>query len=352
MRFGAALLVAVGHGVQLHFYTGDFPFGVRMQHYCVTVFFVLSGLVISTSVLGGRSSLPRYAVARIARILPVAIPALVFAALAAYVLVGPMPVQIDNSPEDPLLFAERFLPPLAFVSAWPGMPAPVWNPPYWSLCYEVWYYAIFALAVFLRGWGRLVAVALACWTAGGAILLLMPVWLLGVSLTHSPLLRRVSASVGTVFLCLGLWAGWSLFEVDRDVLNPLLRELWGSDPKWSAWAIADFGMGLAMCLALVGLRPIAERLEGPILKLEGVARWLAGFSFTLYLFHWPLIQLLRSWGIEAGNSVVGFVGLLALVVALCALFSVLTERQSPRLRKWMERRFLQPSLPAAEAAAA
>ena len=352
MRFGAALLVAVGHGVQLHFYTGDFPFGVRMQHYCVTVFFVLSGLVISTSVLGGRSSLPRYTLARVSRILPVAIPALVFAALAAYVLAGPMPVQIDNSPDDPLLFAERFLPPMAFVSAWPGMPAPVWNPPYWSLCYEVWYYAIFALAVFLRGWGRLFAVALACWIAGGAILLLMPVWLLGVALTHIPALRRVSALPGAVLLGLGLWAGLALFDVDRDVLNPLLRKVWTADPKWSAWAIADFAMGLVMCLVLVGLRPLTDRIEGRILKLEGLARSLAGFSFTLYLFHWPLIQVLRSWGIESGKSGLGFAGLILVVTALCAGISILTERQSPRLRKWMERRFLQPSVPATEAAAA
>lgn len=340
-RFGAALLVVVGHSVQLHLYTGPFPFSGRLQHYCVIVFFVLSGLVISTSVLGGRSSLARYTLARVSRIVPVAVPALVFAALAAYVLAGPMHVRIDNSPDDPLLFAERILPPLAFVSAWPGMPAPVWNPPYWSLCYEVWYYVIFALAWFLRGWARALALIVACFTAGGAILLLMPVWLIGVALTHVPPARRLPLSVAPILLAASILGAFALFEVDREVLNPLLRKVWFADPKWSAWAFSDFAMGLVMAAAAIALRPLAGLFERAIMATKPLAHGLAGFSFTLYLFHWPLIQLMRSWGLEAGASVPAFATLLVLVVALCALISILTERQTLHLRRWMEARFLK-----------
>ncbi|TCM38358.1 peptidoglycan/LPS O-acetylase OafA/YrhL [Novosphingobium sp. ST904] len=345
VRFGAALLVAVGHAVQLGLYHGWFPFGVRMQHYCVIVFFVLSGLVISTSVLGGRSNLPRYAVARISRILPVAIPSLIFSTLAAYLLAGPSPVRMDNSPEDALAVTRQLLAPLTFISAWPGVAGPVWNPPYWSLCYEVWYYAIFALAAFLRGWLRVIAVIVGCAAAGGAILLLMPVWLFGVALTHTPAARRLPLAAAPFLLAAAVWMALALFEIDRETLNPLLKAWWPGDAEWSQWALSDLFMGVVMTTALAGVRPLANRLAKPVMRLETAAKTLAGFSFTLYLFHWPLIQLLRSWGIEAGRSFPVFAALVGLIVLSCAAISLLTERQSPKLRRWMEERFPRASAP-------
>ncbi|MCJ1959475.1 acyltransferase family protein [Novosphingobium mangrovi (ex Hu et al. 2023)] len=341
-RFLAAFLVVVGHSVQLHLYTGPYPFSGRLQHYCVIVFFVLSGLVIATSVTTRPSSLGRYTIARVSRILPVAVPALLFAALSAYLLAGGAHVRIDNSPDDPLLFAERILPPLVFLSAWPGMPAPVWNPPYWSLCYEVWYYAIFALAFFLRSWARVAAVALACLLAGPTLLLLFPVWLMGVALTAAKPAQRLPLRLAPVVLAgCGLCA-WGLFQIDMTLLNPLAARLWPEPLKWSYWVLSDLVMGAIMAFCVIALRPLAAWLEAPILRLRGTAHALAGFSFTLYLFHWPLIQLLRSHGIEAGRSPVAWAGLLALVVGLCAMLSLGTERVSPRLRRWMERRFLRP----------
>lgn len=338
-RFGAALLVALGHSVQLGLYGGDFPFGIRMQHYCVIVFFVLSGLVISSSVLGGRSDLRRFTISRVSRILPVAVPALLFGILAAYVLAGPAHVPIDNSPDEAFAVAERLLPPLAFVSAWPGMPAPVWNPPYWSLCYEVWYYTIFALAFFLRGWVRVVATVLACMTAGLSILLLMPVWLVGILLTHFGLVRRVSLAAAPLVLVACLWLVLRLFEIDRTVLIPLLKTWWPFELKWSSWAFADFAMALIMALAVMAIRPIVTALGPYVMRLRGAGQALAGVSFTLYLFHWPLIQLMLSWGLGGTKSYFVFAAALGAVVAACAAISVLTERQSPRFRAWLEARF-------------
>jgi peptidoglycan/LPS O-acetylase OafA/YrhL len=132
---------------------------------------------------------------------------------------------------------------------------------------------------------------------------------------------------------------FKLFEVDRTVLIPLLKALWPFELKWSVWALADLGMALIMALTITAVRPLVTAFEAQIMRLRGFAQALAGFSFTLYLFHWPLIQLMRSWGLGGEKSAAGFAVLLALVVAACAMISVLTERQSPRLRRWMEARF-------------
>jgi hypothetical protein len=54
--------------------------------------------------------------------------------------------------------------------------------PFWSLGYEFWYYMLYAAACFVPGPGRKCsAVLLPCLICGPKILLLMPVWLLGVA---------------------------------------------------------------------------------------------------------------------------------------------------------------------------
>jgi peptidoglycan/LPS O-acetylase OafA/YrhL len=207
----------------------------------------------------------------------------------------------------------------------------------------VWFYAIFALAVFLRGWARVAAVAVACVSAGGAILLLMPVWLMGVALTHVPAARRLPLTAAPMVLVGCVWLALALFEIDRAVLNPLLKAWWPGKTQWSQWALADFAMGVIMVFALMALRPLAARFAEPVMRLKELAGLFAGFSFTLYLFHWPLVQLARSHGLVAGRNPLAFGALLGLVVALCALISLLTERQSPRLRRWMEARMFAPA---------
>ena len=81
VRGAAALLVLIQHAYDIGVYTGPYPFTPRLSHNCVIVFFVLSGLVIGSSVAGGRTSLARYAIARFARIWPTAAAAVGFSCL-------------------------------------------------------------------------------------------------------------------------------------------------------------------------------------------------------------------------------------------------------------------------------
>ena len=337
VRFASAFLVVLGHAVQLQLWAGPFPFDTRMQHYCVVVFFVLSGLVISTSVIGRRSGLGAFSVSRLSRIAPVAVPSVLFSTLAAYVLAGPHRVLIDNSPDDLIAIARQVLIPMAFVSARPEFAGPVWNPPYWSLCYEVWFYILFAFAWYLRGWQRVVAMTISALCAGPTILMLGPVWMMGAALTHVPTFRRVPGWLAPCVLAACAAAGWWVLGVDQ-YWKVLLRGRTGFNLSWSEWMVSDLAMGAIVALAFAALRPMSARVAPLLARLAPLASVSAGFSFTLYLFHWPLLELAQSWGLGHLHNVWAFAALLAAILAVCFGISRVTEHQSPRLRRWISAR--------------
>jgi peptidoglycan/LPS O-acetylase OafA/YrhL len=85
----------------------------------------------------------------------------------------------------------RLLVSLAFMNqAWNLTVSPLSNGPYWSLCYEVWYYVIFGVLFFVRptNVAYLVALFLAA-LVGPRIVLLFSIWLIGVACYH--LAKRV-----------------------------------------------------------------------------------------------------------------------------------------------------------------
>ena len=74
------------------------------------------------------------------------------------------------------------------------------NGPYWSLGYEFWYYAIFAASWYFAGWQRTLLVAAIAAIMGPKILLLLPVWLLGVWAYRFNQRARIVAPVGVALL--------------------------------------------------------------------------------------------------------------------------------------------------------
>ena len=184
VRFLAAMCVFIGHATESgSLYVGYLPFG-NFKHDAVIIFFVLSGLVICATATRPGETWITYLTARASRIYSVAIPAVALSfglqAIAAFLEPG------HSQPEPS---ADVFLPlsALLFIlQSWHPQALP-WNGPYWSLCYEVWYYIIFGILLFVRNPGRRNAVAAcAALIAGPAILLLFPIWLMGVWIAQRP----------------------------------------------------------------------------------------------------------------------------------------------------------------------
>lgn len=334
VRALAALVVVLGHCHSIGLYQGPWPFPWMMQHVAVIVFFVLSGLVIADSAQPGQTTLAKFAGARLARLLPVALPAVLLGAavfLLAHALSGPLARQ---EPGFDRLTARSLMLPALFLSELPGGEGPTWNSPYWSLCYEFWFYALYGAATFLRGPVRIVCVVAFSFLAGLRVLMLLPVWLAGVVLARRLPGLQLTVGHGLGLIVAGAAIIFALAE-DGDGLVRVSHILTGLDPSRLSHSrvwIADWGMAPAVAVMLAGLDPIARRIAPFLARIKRTVRVLSGASFTLYLMHWPVLCLLLALGAVSSNPIILAI-LLALVQALAILGAALFEqRWTPWLR--------------------
>lgn len=333
----AALVVLLGHAVQHRIYTGPWPFSDVLQHQAVVVFFVLSGLVIANSVYRRQATMADYTVARVARIMPVALFAVVFSVAAWAVGEGFDLQVIDSAPRflDPSIGAVVM--PLLFLSETEFGTGLLWNAPYWSLVHEVWYYALFGVAFYLSGWKRLALLAILVPLAGVRVLLLFPVWLCGALLARHAPAKAVSETVAVLCIfaavaCLAIShhfvLAWAPL-LDR-LTHPLVEHLY-----LARYALTDTIFGIGVALGFLGLRALADQRAALLDRLERPIRWLAECSFTLYLMHWPILNLLHGFGVSAGSNVLGLLVVLALIVALSGQVAKLTEHRRGDVRRWL-----------------
>lgn len=338
VRALAALAVVIGHAAQIGTYTGPFPFGMFFQKNAVVVFFVLSGMVIAASVDRDRRSLGDFALARISRIVPVAWAAIaVSLAVSALATTRPGPLQFagDVHWADP---GESLRAILFLSESWTTAFPP--NSPYWSLCYEVWFYALFAAATYLKGPTKWAWLAVLAAIAGPNILLLMPVWLVGVALVRQLAARKIPPSLAVVLIATAV-AG--LFVAPRYAMDgfALLRPVapWGLGS--SLYALTDLALAVALAAGFAGLKSLVDRGAARGLTLphwsEPAIRWGANMSFSLYLLHWPLLKLVHMAGLTAGKSPIAFAAVIAGIVAVSGAFATVTEHKRHVVRRWIER---------------
>jgi peptidoglycan/LPS O-acetylase OafA/YrhL len=284
LRFGAALTVFVSH-----FATGRISGGLFWQfsdygRTAVLVFFVLSGFVIAWVSDTRERTLEDYGLSRVARLYSVIIPAFILTAALDW-----LGRQIDPTLYAPEWGHSTAHPVIGYAlsaaflgESWTTRVLPGLNVPYWSLNYEAWYYVIFAAVTFLRGRPRIAAITVAALLAGPRILILLPVWLMGVAAWRwrDELPRQLGRPL--VVACL---AGFVVLEViggQRLFWHPSSRWL---PPSSSAY---DYIIGAVVALFIVGLANV--RLPMPGRRFQQVVRGLAGTSFGLYLLHYPFLN--------------------------------------------------------------
>ena len=327
VRIAAAFLVFLSHyGAQR--LTGGLlwqfsPYGAV----AVDLFFVLSGFVIA-HVLATREADPfDFAVSRLARIYSVALPALAFTFAAdAIGMLGHAGPYLDWPTYDPSHRLWQFVAGALFLNEFAGHETLIGsNGAYWSLGFEVWYYIIFGLFWFLPRRWNLLAAAVALAAVGAKVAVMFPLWLLGFGLYR--IVPRLRLGFSTA---VGLWFGTVALAALTQLLLPDRQPLWqpfALDGSRLLDYLYHYVIGLLFAINIAAFDAFGGRLRAPLGRIAGAVRWLAGASFTLYLFHLPLLHVLVAWSPWPKGSPISRALLMVVVPLCCLAIATVTERR-------------------------
>ncbi|HTV43853.1 MAG TPA: acyltransferase [Stellaceae bacterium] len=300
----------------------------HLPHSAVVLFFVLSGYVITYVATEREIRLRDFAVSRVARIYSVVVPAILLTIIIDLFLMSKSYVSGIPTYQYNHLWKYLVL-SLAFGNeSWFLSESMFSDVVMWSLCYEVWYYILFSSVFYLKGWMRWFACCAVFLIIGYKLWALLPAWLLG------SMVYRMQAKYS-----MGLWTARALFistlsiillsfhftgTHEIDAMADALSGGWLTEHMaGSRWFVGDTIIALffsANVFAAKFARLDFGRWAAPI-------KFAASFSFTLYVVHWPLLQLLRGYfKVEVFEAI-------ALVLLAVMLIGAVTERQNHRLRR-------------------
>jgi peptidoglycan/LPS O-acetylase OafA/YrhL len=329
LRFLAAFAVYISHAS--YFAKAKVPFVGDFGSEAVIVFFVLSGLLIAMATRK-QVEAGAFVQARLSRLWSVCLPALVLTLMAD---IAGQYLSLDSyhpmQPFSAFKWAASigmnalFLNQVWYLNVFPGT-----NGPFWSLSYEFWYYMITAAVVYCKGSKRVAAVAIVMLIAGPLILLAFPVWLFGVVLYFA--VRR--SPVDQVGRGWAVWLGScaAAFAFSYFDLNPLLKSVFPSAAAAARWGVdfwpVSYIAGAIVATNIYGFALMGNILSAPLEKISTLIRFGANISFGLYLFHYPLMYLIRAvlteMGIRNGGLFIAVV--YAAPFALAAFLALKCER--------------------------
>lgn len=294
-RILAALIVLLHHVFQAPYFYQNIHFPGRSA---VIVFFVISGFVIAYA-SDGQMAWRSYALARLTRIYSVAVPALVLTATLTFLASLFWPSSSNIQYDHPVM---RLLASLVFINhIWNLTIAAFSNGPYWSLCYEVWYYLVFGIAKFGRGLTRWLLIAAVLLAVGPRILLLMPIWGLGVGLYYAMKSQQYDATARSKWpflLCMAaflptLWVYNPGDAASVVVLESLRDGVWqlgpfqifiGGDWRFPSDYLLAILFAATIWFSAGSFSPAAPaRWYGRIIRIT------SSYTFSLYLYHAPLL---------------------------------------------------------------
>jgi peptidoglycan/LPS O-acetylase OafA/YrhL len=300
VRFISALVVFLGHAAGK--LTGGFLW--QLNDYlsaAVMIFFVLSGYVIAFVYDNKEKTFISFSFSRISRFYSVAVPALLLTALCDYIGItinydlyygGPWPAPQND-------FINYFLSFFFIQNVWGIHLNPGINVPFWSLTFEFGFYFLFAFFVFFKGLPRFFLLLLLSALLGPDVLGYLPIWLIGFFIYF--LHKRIQHLNTRVSLLFFIITSLILF-----IATPTVYSLiWGKP----GFMIADRNVyaDYVICIVFAANLFFANYctvITSVLLKFKLIITFAAGCSFSLYLFHRPLIQLFAAMELGDPTSIV------------------------------------------------
>jgi peptidoglycan/LPS O-acetylase OafA/YrhL len=320
-------------------------------HLAVAVFFVVSGFLVGGQELGRffearHFAASRYAIQRFSRIYTVLVPALLLTLVLDLIgqtyfnhsLLYTVPAA-DGIDSLKYVIADRHDPAitggnLAMLQT-VAVPPLGGNGPLWSLANEWWYYVVFGLTLLSISANRPLLLRLVAIVTAVSILTLVPteiswwftLWLAGAG--AAVVRRHWTGPKPALGLCL--------------MITAFVTSLWGM--QWMQWQESSSVPLKLMLDGITALGFLIALLSARNASRHGAWRGhhvLAGFSYTLYLVHFPALILLAAiahdvFGVVlAGPPAASSAPLLVLFVAILAIFgwafACLTEQNTPIVR--------------------
>ena len=180
--------------------------------------------------------------------------------------------------------------------------------------------------VFAKSVWRVVGVLAALLLAGPIAISLLPVWLLGVGAYYVCSQSKLRLGVSAVLMVAPLlcWMAYEAFMLGQ----ARAPRPWPYDDLLWTYAVA-----LLFAAHIIGFNGVTQRLGGVLLRFARPIRWVSGATFSIYLYHLPIIQFLTTvtpWEPTAWqNRVLMVPGVLVVLFLLAEL----TERRKEWWRK-------------------
>lgn len=336
LRLLSALAVFIAHLKYERFTNGWLGF-FGDGNYAVMVFFVLSGYVICYVANEKEATPYEFTVSRLARLYSVVIPAILLTAF--FDLTGP---RFDRALYDGWWYQDSHILVRLFANSffiqelWFFSVRPLSNGPFWSLGYEFWYYFIFAILFYRPGRSWWLWALFACLIAGPKILLLAPVWLMGVGAYYFNRTVRLRWEFGLAFFLISL-PGYLLYlHLDAPLhLKSLTHSILGesvSQLQWSKRFFENYLIGALVTLNIIGFSAYAEKLKGVARIFGNPVKFLASYTFTLYLVHYPALHFFAAVSSHDPRDPIDQALLITSTLLLCFLVGTYTERKKHVLK--------------------
>jgi peptidoglycan/LPS O-acetylase OafA/YrhL len=328
LRFSSAMVVFLGHA------SGKLTnaFLWQLNSYlaaAVMVFFVLSGYVIAYVHDVKEHSFTNYSIARISRFSSVAVPALILTVVfdswgtqINYDLYygGPWP--------NPAPYVMNYILSFFYIqNVWGLNLNPGINVPFWSLSFEFGFYFLFAFFVFFSGIKRVVFLALTCALIGPNIITYLPIWLVGVLVYKlHKCIKSLHLSISSILF----FASAGAFIV----LVPIIKTNFHYTPFYYIGGrnvLADYLYATIFGIHLFSAAYMCNFLR-LLLPFKKVIITLSSCTFSLYLFHRPLIQFFAAIEVGPPESWVSRLTVLGGTLLIVFTVGYWSEQQRYRLK--------------------